>query len=533
MQKRKHLIFLGLILLINCIVFSASLYHPARSDQVAYLIDSAHCHNFNELVGHSYSFNRTRQYMAGDRFLFRPLFFTVLSLEQTFFGYDFRYWQVTGFLLHLIVLCLLLRIMFMLKPHWLAYILVFHFSVFSAGAEMVIWHHVHGYLIFVILILLAFKDFLKYRENNYSDDKYVRRMFLYLLLAIFFLEFGIICCFLFFLAVVVSADRSKFVKHAMLLAPVVIFALVNLVDWYIHYPGGSLLGLETVSFSWKAFLKEYIFLIDMALILPFIPAMTSLVLRERTILTLNLNGSSGISAFFNLIAIMLIFLLVALWLYFLFKNINAYRNHSGSQTFLMQRLKIPGVLTICTAGIYILLILGARTFSKHPQYIRYNLYHLYIIWVWLTMGIYIGFTLMVENFTAPQRKILCICFAWICVITGTINAAKLFTYNQSVKNTYRWWGRYINDLSHFIEQHKNEQDFSYEWFYRYRGGHMVHIKIKDTEKKLSGYISDLIFEKYKKRHDPKYFLIYLPQGGIVSFKDPASAQEYLATHKIL
>ena len=110
MTNIKNMNFISLIVLaaINLIVFYPSFYNCAKADHIVYLVETAEMESLPELIGYSYSYCRTRVLLSGDRVLFRPIFYIVLSIEKWLWGYNFIYWQLTGFFLHLIIMLALL-----------------------------------------------------------------------------------------------------------------------------------------------------------------------------------------------------------------------------------------------------------------------------------------------------------------------------------------------------------------------------------------------------------------------------------------
>lgn len=156
------------------LAYYPSLGHGPRADQWCYLLDTVGEHQFSTLFAHTYSYNRTRMVCPGDYHLFRPVLFALLSGEKALFGNNFALWQATGILLHCLALYLLLRLMLRLpallsgettpeaaSPWWfrqtimraVSFALVLYFGLNCAVVEMVIWAHINGYLLFVVLVL--------------------------------------------------------------------------------------------------------------------------------------------------------------------------------------------------------------------------------------------------------------------------------------------------------------------------------------------------------------------------------------------
>src|SRR5262249_44378566 len=138
-----------------------------------FLVDTIGRDNFVDLFAHTYSYSRTRLVAPGDTQLFRPALFALLSAEKAFFGTNFVLWQATGLLMHFLACCLMLKVMLRLQSlaapatqpsapfDWhrfspltcLPYVFTVFFALNYAVVEQVIWHHLNGYILFVICLL--------------------------------------------------------------------------------------------------------------------------------------------------------------------------------------------------------------------------------------------------------------------------------------------------------------------------------------------------------------------------------------------
>jgi len=177
---------IALIVLIAS-AYSPALKHAPRADQWAYLADTAQCHEFWPLLAESYSYNRTRVIGAGDTDLFRPLLFVLLASEKYLFGGDFRFAQGIGIALHCCVCFLLLALLRQIgvtgpsatenEPpgDLLPYGVVAFFGLNPYVQELVIWHHLHGYLLFLVLLLGSMVSLLRHIATG---DEPARRRWL-------------------------------------------------------------------------------------------------------------------------------------------------------------------------------------------------------------------------------------------------------------------------------------------------------------------------------------------------------------------
>jgi hypothetical protein len=162
------------VVLLTALVWAAywpSLQHAPRADQWPYLLETIRRHDFADLVRHTYSYNRTRGYGQGDAQLFRPLLFVTLAAEKALFGTNLWMPQAVGILLHCVVTSLLLALLRRVaalapardggsvgRPRFrvaglLPYAAVAFFALNPAVIELVVFTHLHGYLLFLVLLL--------------------------------------------------------------------------------------------------------------------------------------------------------------------------------------------------------------------------------------------------------------------------------------------------------------------------------------------------------------------------------------------
>lgn len=152
--------------------YGPSFKHAPRADQWCFLLDTLDEPTFSGTLFKSYSYNRTRGFAPGDTDLFRPVLFALLAAEKTAFGPDIGGPQVFGVILHL-AFCFLLLTLFRqitaicerepdatdeLPPRplittLLPYAVVGFFALNPGVQELVIWSHLHGYLLFLVFLL--------------------------------------------------------------------------------------------------------------------------------------------------------------------------------------------------------------------------------------------------------------------------------------------------------------------------------------------------------------------------------------------
>src|SRR5262249_19293158 len=141
------------------VTYALSLGHAARSDQLYYLFVTSSKTDLWSLTVGSYALNRD-PLMPGDELLFRPVLYSLLGFEKWLFGYNFHLWQLASLLLHLGNCYLMYRILREVhKEGIVPFLLTLMFGVLYTAMEMVIWHHMSGYLLFCLLFLYSFQQF--------------------------------------------------------------------------------------------------------------------------------------------------------------------------------------------------------------------------------------------------------------------------------------------------------------------------------------------------------------------------------------
>lgn len=89
--------------------------------------------------------------------MFRPVLYLLLVSEYWLFRYNFEYWQAFSLALHLLVVLLIHNLLMRgilastTWPFWIAGVVGCGFP----GCEMVLWHHLAGYLLFCVFALLS------------------------------------------------------------------------------------------------------------------------------------------------------------------------------------------------------------------------------------------------------------------------------------------------------------------------------------------------------------------------------------------
>ena len=160
------------------LAYGPSLKHAPRADQWCFLVDTMDDHTFPAALRHTYSYNRTRQVAPGDTDLFRPLLFVLLAAEKTLLDGHLAAIQTVGVVLHCAICALLLVVLRQSRGlvrrdspespdgqsrcDLLMYATVTFFALNPCVQELVIWSHLHGYLLFLLLALGSISCLFRY-----------------------------------------------------------------------------------------------------------------------------------------------------------------------------------------------------------------------------------------------------------------------------------------------------------------------------------------------------------------------------------
>ncbi|MBP0021232.1 MAG: hypothetical protein J7647_27220 [Cyanobacteria bacterium SBLK] len=235
-------LFLGIILIVFW-VYSPSLYHAPRADQIMYLHDVNDIDGLKSLTLDKYALDRDR---GADALLFRPMLFFLLGLEKWMFGYQFEYWQLMGIILHLMVLFVFFNLLkFQAQPLnqaknnvWIslwAFGITLLFGIQSISMEMVVWHHINAYILFAFFTLtgiLCVQHFIS--SQNYI---FLSISFIVILLSAFTYELGsivslLLAIYLFNFSRRKTIVRFKFVNYLPFVAIPIIYFSLSLFDLY-------------------------------------------------------------------------------------------------------------------------------------------------------------------------------------------------------------------------------------------------------------------------------------------------------------
>ena len=544
LNNKYILIFLVLIVLVNVFVLSPSIYHNARGDHIYYLVETSGLNSFWSILKYSYSYTRTRVFATGDKILFRPLFYAVLSLEKYFFGYNFIYWQLTGIVLHLLVLLQLFRITKFFGHKFLFMLIALNFSVQFISQEMIIWHHINAYMIFSVLFLEAFYQLIGYIKDPDKGRNKLWLVAFYLTLACLVFEFGIICSIVFaaviFYLLMKERTRTKSILEnirpvLIVLLPSIIYTLINVLN-YMNNTGSRSIGRDFGIFNFARTAQHFINIVWIYFRSNLLVFFTDLDPLGRVTMT-PMTWSSVKKGFvtnhlLSAVNVIYVLLIVIILVRLSSEMLKAVKKSYVEKIKYDKPLGVSLAVSVSLAVLYLFLLTAARpsTTGAEYAYITNALYHFYQVSLFASIALYLFFVSLYDNILKKNKGLFLTIILALC-ISIFLNGYKSYVFNSIMKDNDHSWGKFIISLNSFVQGHKQEEDFSFDVGYTEKTRRGVFI-VGDPEegKKIVGSVYSMLFGQYIKGVDSKYLIVYTDQEGFRAFTDKNEAIKAMNEH---
>jgi len=233
-DKKWTCILFGIIAAVNLFVYFPSFKHIPRADHIFYLADMAYKHDWYSLAIRSFDWSRSRTFAVGDSLIFRPVAYFLMGTEKYLFGYNFIWWQVTGLVLHLLVVWALLKLLLNIHRGFFAFLLAAYFSLLFMNMETVIWHAVNSILVAVLMILISLNQIYEYACKGQTQMRRLILATFCMTVASFTYEISAILSGLFFifLFITVPYGRTGRWRSFLLLLPPVLFSAVSIFHYF-------------------------------------------------------------------------------------------------------------------------------------------------------------------------------------------------------------------------------------------------------------------------------------------------------------
>ncbi|HRU04351.1 MAG TPA: hypothetical protein P5137_01090 [Candidatus Brocadiia bacterium] len=198
-----------LISLLVILAYAPALNKVTAADHIGYF---AELHGSRSLgAGLALAdYANARRYGRGDEVLYRPLMFIVMAVENTLFGTNHRAWNLANLAFHISACVALYFLLQRMQPALLAGMFACWAAVHPGAFEIVVWHHLGGYIIGVALALAAVSQAMA--AMTQPQEKGKRRIALcafFMLLSMLFYELMAIVCFALLFIAAAKALRKK------------------------------------------------------------------------------------------------------------------------------------------------------------------------------------------------------------------------------------------------------------------------------------------------------------------------------------
>jgi hypothetical protein len=431
----------------------------ARADHIAYLADTAMMNDLWSLTVESYAFNRAREFISGDYILFRPVLYFLLGFEKWLYGYNFFWWQLTNLLLHLCVIWLLLRILLNEGKHIFAPLFVLWFSVQYTSMEMVIWHHLSGYLLFSILLLGAIYNLrrLKAEKSLYRETL----MFFCFLVASFTYELGnaasLLAAAYMILSNRLSSDnkQNKYNRRIIILtfAVPIVYIMASMLDLYLRFGDISATGQVSAADP-VATIGNILSASSMWFFTGFIPTLMNMRAGGRVEGRVEIDGLNDIVSLNVLINIGLTICL------FLFYIIILYR--SITKDFVKRNLGIIFLILSVIFSYAAIIVMGRINERDFMRVMENNTYYSYMPNLLSVILLYLFMNVPALQKNADRFLLLSkVGFTLNLAFIIVINASLVYAMNVKMVEYSEPRIKLVKEIEELVARFGNEEDFSF------------------------------------------------------------------------
>lgn len=490
------LFFLGLVVL-NIVVYGFSVYDVARSDQLVYLIEVGHRETWWDSVVGTLDLNRKRMFSPGDEILFRPVLYFVLGNARYFFGHQFWMWQVLGIVLHLwVVGCLFSLVRTITSQRW-PWLLVAFVSVIYVNMEMVMWHHIHAYMIFVALLLMCLRRIYQWLVLSEIPSTAALAMYTcWLTLGAFTHEVMNVYAFCFGLVFFFSTHPCR--KRLMMLSLMVplLYGGVSGLHFWVTQTHVSEVQTMVSKFHILETFNNMVVAIRWWFLSALVPSELHLNPFTRTMPAGNRLDLGSWWDWSN----PLIFCAQVVLGSFVFGFMIGVRQMFKKQ---IDRRWIT-LLTVMLLAFAALITLGRSNSRGIELTLSVGLYYGYVFWMILTV-------LVVSLMRIPTMlswwqhtiKILVLSCLSIIIIVSSVEGFRMM---YAKKNSILFVRRLTQFIEGVVAQHRHEPDFSFRVTKKVKGNYAVPwVKSVQEPERVFTYLETL-YPQYYQNKDPKYVI---------------------------
>ncbi len=545
----KYFLTFFFILLLNLSVYFPAFFQMARADQLVYLTEVADQYEFGELFQNTYSYNRTRHYNQGDELGFRPILFALLAFQKSYFGYNFVLWQLVGFVLHALLLAQLLRLLNFIRWDFLGALLVANFSVLTIASEMVSWHHIHAYILFLVLVLEALLQVARFfhpptpettalavgLHDPVRDEKRLGLALIWLTLACYIQEFGVITCVVLGIFTLYWGKKNKsptaWRDALIFVVPVASYVIISLADYCLRNIVPRTLGAIDLKFM----------LMNLPVIMftylrgALLPCWTTIYPEERasidpfslTVTWQSIQWDNWLHQLNLLLVVLFALGLLSVIVNFFWRRFRPVVQTDVASNHDSRFWSIFSWLCLALAGLYMALVMMGRLTTQEMDYIYLSLYQFYMVGAFLVVAIYAELAAHHPRLFSG-RSFLRWGVILFLVVSILVNAVQTYTQNRLRMKLESGALAMVKTLERFVQEHRRETDFS---FWMVGAEHDLITGMFEGHSwdgnLWVGSVSNFLFRPYVRTENAKYYLVYSTKEGLVVFRDLTAAEYFL------
>ena len=504
-KKHLHVCILLAVIALTFIAYYPSLFHVARADHLFYLADMAHKEGWADLTFGSFDFSRSRIFAPGDGFSFRPGSMALLGTEKYLFGLNFFWWQLTGILLHCGIVISLYRLLMNIHKGLFAVFLTAFFALLFINIETVTWHHIHGLLLFIFLLLISLNQLYMYDKNNSTSEWRLGITIFCMTIACLTYEIGNIFCVLLCVFAIISRKQNgkKLWPSLSLLLPIVVYTTLSTANYFAAYSpssgsgkslqwANSLTHLKNIvlTFSWWVYSGLFPSQIDIKHEL----GRAWITTPDRLFTALNIAQPIILIG----IALIILYVLILAVTY--------------EKSFFKDRLLFT-LLIATMSSAWIGVIAVYRVFNRGPAFtLGGTLYYQYMFWLFLIILAYHLINFAKAQKTASLRLIKPA--AALTLIAATLyNGSSVYALNRRLQQEYFPRRQLVLNIETMRKQVGDNEGFSFYVSPDFPGNFVYPNSITDIDPITKRYsFVEMVYLKYFKKEKPRY-IFYVDKGG--------------------
>lgn len=485
---RKFWLGFALIFGITLFCYYPSFSHVLRGETYTYWLDTKGNCNAWELITDYYCYEKVRIYDPGDRWLFKPLLFTIVGIEKSVFGVDYIYWRITSFIMHSFAVFSLYRLLWKIKPGLFAISATLFSAVLYTAVNTVLYEQIASYTLFMAFVLNTLHCFYTKKNLAWGVASAVLASLIY--------EVGIVLVGGYLLYILVW--QAKFTQNWKRWA--ISFGIV-LPIYFSFYFAEKLINIAPGT---MLELQKLLTVKSVGVGLAVIPNIVWTWVK-----TLSLPSLYAIVPKFNLRSFSSQIIDYPTGMAFInYISIAGFIIISGNILLRARKSRYQfASLTLLVIAIFLATISIFRTNTHGETYILDNSFNAYMFSIFLIVMLYSAI------FSKPTTKLERQSLACFILVPAIMSGFQVVRLNEWIKQSEQPYREYFAYVDSFVQEHKGEQDFTF------RVDSPIQDKMKfrlftviwndPPERVFGNYtMTQSLYGEYWDNDNPKYVLEY-------------------------